>query len=79
MDGSRLLGGRDGGGGERGHRAETTSLVVALSRSSCAPRLRGAPDAGEEGDESRRYHKGCPTSGVRCAAFTRERDLFGVR
>ena len=34
VDGSRLLGGRDGGGGERGHRAETTSLVVALSRSS---------------------------------------------
>ena len=58
MDGSRLLGGRDGGGGERGHRAESTSLVVALSRSSCAPGLRGAPDAGQEVDESRRYHKG---------------------
>ena len=25
---SYVLGGRDGGGGERGHRAETTSLVV---------------------------------------------------
>ena len=31
VDGSRLLGGRDGGGGERGHRAEMTNLVVALS------------------------------------------------
>ena len=79
MDGSRRLGGREDGDGERGHRAEMTSLVVALSRSSCAPRLRGAPDAGEEGDESRRYHKGCPTSGVRCAACTREKDLSGVR
>ena len=58
MDGSRLLGGREDGGGERGRRAETMSMVVALSRSSCAPRLRGAPDAGEEVEESRRYHKG---------------------
>ena len=31
MDGSRLLGGHDDGGEERGRRAETMSLVVALS------------------------------------------------
>ena len=75
MDGSRLLGGRDGGGGERGHRAETTSLVVALSRSSCAPSLGGAPDAGEEGDESRGFHKGCQRAvcGVR---LVRERGTY---
>ena len=32
--------------------------MVALSRSSCAPRLKGAPDAGQEVDESRGYQKG---------------------
>ena len=47
-----------------------------LSRSSCAPRLRGAPDAGEEGDESRGYHKGCPTIGVRCAALYEREGLI---
>ena len=36
VDGSRRLGGREDGGGERGRRAETMSLVVALSRSSSA-------------------------------------------
>ena len=43
--GSRRLGGREDGGGQRGlgwSRAEMMRLVVALSRSSCAPRLRGA-------------------------------------
>ena len=45
MDPASYIGGHDGGGGEGGHRAETTSLVVALSRSSCAPRLRGAGGA----------------------------------
>ena len=34
MDGSRRLGGREDGGGERGHRAEMTSVVGALSRNS---------------------------------------------
>ena len=29
VDGSHRLGGREDGGGERGHRAETMSLVVA--------------------------------------------------
>ena len=67
--------------------AETMSmsLVVALSRSSCAPRLRGAPDAGEEVDESRRYHKGAQrvVCGVRLVKLVIycmiERDSSGVR
>ena len=60
--GSRRLGGREDGDGERGYLgAEVMSLVVALSCSSCALRLRGPPDVGEEVDESRRYHKGAQT------------------
>ena len=58
-------------------------MVVALSRSSCAPRLRGAPDAGEEVDESTadiiRVPKEWCAVYVRCAACMIERDLCGVR
>ena len=41
VDGSRRLGGREDGGGERGRRPEMMSVVVALSRSSYALRPRG--------------------------------------
>ena len=54
----------DGGGetDERGHRTETgretiLSLVVALSRSSCAPQRRGAPNAGRAGGAAGRQEE----------------------
>ena len=43
------------------------------SRSSCAPRLRGAPDAGQEVDESRRSHKGAKEWCVRVVQMPNRR------
>ena len=60
--------------------AEMMSSVVALSQRSCAPRLRGASRCRiQEGDVSRRYHKGARDWCAVCGLYNREGLGYGVR